>query len=107
MPKTPKQIKALLDKMTPDQQAFAQSVAMSRVENRVYQQQLVELKSAYDELWKVMIVILHAYPDHEMRIHESQFLRFKDEYRIDRKWDAKTKEVVLRLLTLHDDIGPS
>ena len=74
-----------------------------KFENKYLTQQTSELSKAYDELWKVMIVILHAQPRNELRIHESQFLRFKSEYRIDRTWDGEKKEVVLRLLTVHDE----
>lgn len=94
----------LLKQLSPEHRQFAQSVASMQIENKVARQQIVDLKAAYDDLWKVMIVILHAQPDNVLRIHESQFLRFKHEYRIDKTWDDETKEVVLRLLTLHDNV---
>jgi hypothetical protein len=66
--------------------------------------QISDLQAAYDDLWKVMIVILHAQPGNTLRIHESQFLRFKSEYRIDKRYDEDLHEVVLKLLTVHDDL---
>lgn len=76
-----------------------------QLENKLSRQQIADLSNAYDDLWKVMIVILHAQPGNELRIHRSQFLRFKEEYRIDKKVDEETNEVVLRLLTLYDDVS--
>jgi hypothetical protein len=95
-------VKKLLRMLTPDQQAFAKSVATMKLENDTLRAQLAQLKPEYDELWKVMIVVLHAQPDKALRIHKSQFLRFKEEYRVDRTYDKETGEVVLRLLTVHD-----
>ena len=100
-------IQKVLARFTPDERAFAEAVTLDRAQNKIFAQQLNEMKSAYDELWKVVIVMLHAHPRHELRIHESQFLRFKHEYRIDRTFDKETKEVVLRLLTVHDDLPES
>ena len=95
-------IKDLLDRLTPQQQAFAKATAQTNLQNKVLSKQLAEMKAQYDDLWKVVIVILDASPDKELRIHESQFLRFKEEYRIDKRLDNETKEVVLKLLTLLD-----
>lgn len=97
-------VKNLLNTLTPDQQGFVQAITEMKVQNKVYERQLAELSNAYDELWKVMIVLLHTWPGEEMRIHETQFLRFEEEYRIDRTFDKDTKEVVLRLLTVGDDL---
>lgn len=97
------QIAKVLKQFTPDQQAFTQHVAELKVQNKLYERQLGEMKSAYDNLFKVMIVLLHVDPDHELRIHKSQFLRFKDEYRIQSEDDEKTGEFVLKLKTLTDD----
>ena len=98
-----KQIQDLLKTLTPDQQNFAKAVTLMRIENKTLTQQLVELKKQHDDLWKVMIVLLDVQPGKELRIHESQFKRFKEEYRIDRTWDEETKEIVMRLLTVFDD----
>ena len=98
-----KQIQDLLKTLTPDQQNFAKAVTLMRIENKTLTQQLVELKEQHDHLWKVMIVLLDVQPSKELRIHESQFKRFKEEYRIDRTWDEEAKEIVMRLLTVFDD----
>ena len=98
-----KQIQDLLKTLTPDQQNFAKAVTLMRIENKTLTQQLVELKKQHDDLWKVMIVLLDVQPEKELRIHESQFKRFKEEYRIDRTWDEEAKEIVMRLLTVFDD----
>ena len=100
---TDEKIQHLLNALTPDQQAFARAATEMKIQNKVYEKQLVDLKDAYDNLWKVMIVILHAQPGNELRVHETQFLRFEGEYRVDRTFDKYTKEVVLRLLTVHDE----
>lgn len=94
--------KAILNQLTPDQQAFTRHVAELKVNNKLMEKQLEELKSAYDELYKVMIVILHASGDKGLMIHESQFMRFKDEYRIETKFDDKKREMSLKLKTLFD-----
>ena len=93
----------LLQSLNPDSQAFAKAVATMRLENTQLRQQIAELKPEYDQLWRILIVILHAQPRRELRIHKTQFLRFKEEYRIDRTWDKYTEEMVVRLLTVHDE----
>ena len=98
------EIQKILKQLPPEQRHFAEAVTTMKLENRTLRQQITDLKSAYDELWKVIIVILHAQPGNELRIHESQFLRFKHEYRVDRTVDKDKHEVVLRLLTLHDEV---
>lgn len=102
MPVSDKDVENLMKVFTPQQQALVRAMAEDRVQNKLYERQLAELKKQYDDLWKVMIVILHAQPANTLRIHETQFLRFKEEYRLDRTFDNETKEVVLRLLTLRD-----
>ncbi len=103
------QVKNVLNSLTADQRGFVQAVTEMKVQNKVYERQLVELKRAYDELWKVWIVLLHAQPGNVLRIHESQFLSFNEEYRVDRTFDKEKREVVLRLLTVHDEptVDPS
>ena len=96
-------IQDLLKALTPDQQNFAKAVATMQLENKMLTTQIAGLKEQHEEIWKVMLVILDVQPDRELRIHESQFLRFKEEYRIDRTWDEKTKEIVMRLLTVFDE----
>ena len=98
-----KQIQDLLKTLTPDQQSFAKAVTLMQIENKTLHQQLADLNNQHDDLWKVMIVLLDVQPKKELRIHESQFKRFKEEYRIDRTWDEETKEIVMRLLTVFDD----
>lgn len=97
----------VLAKLAPDQQAFARHVAEQQVQNRLLVRQIADMKAQYDDLWKVMIVVLDACGiapgGKELRIHESQFLRFKEEYRIDRTFDASTREVVIKLLTVFDE----
>ena len=96
--------KKLLKQFTPDQRGIAETLATLKIENRVLSQQIADVKSAYDQLYKTFVVLLEVDPDHEMRIHKTQFLRFKHEYRIDRTFDKETEEVVFKLLTLHEDI---
>jgi len=103
--KTQDEIKKLLSTLSPDQQAFAKAVTLMRIEHATMTQQLADIKPFYDDLYKIMLVILHAQPSRELRIHDSQFLRFKEEYRIDRMYDKEKSEVVIRLLTVHDDVA--
>jgi len=95
-------VKQMLANFTPDQQGMARHIAETQIQNKLMTKQLADLKAAYDELYKVMIVLLHADPDHELRMHSSHFLRFKDEYRIDRVYDEGTEEVVMKLMALGD-----
>lgn len=99
---TKDEVQRLLEKLSPEQQHFAKAVSTMKIENATLQRQVSELKEVYDQLWKVVIVILDTQPEKTLRIHDSQFLRFKEEYRIDRTHDEKTHEVVLRLLTVFD-----
>lgn len=96
------ELNQVLSKFTPEEQGMFKAVSTMKVENRVMKQQLAELKAAYDTLYATMITLLHAMPERELRLHQSQFLRFKAEYRIDQKLDGE--EVVLKLLTLTDDV---
>lgn len=96
------EVQQILSKFTPEEQGALQAMAQLRVEHKLYQKQLVELKGAYDSLYAVMITLLHAQPEKELRIHRSQFLRFKHEYRIDQKVEGE--EIVLRLKTFTDEV---
>jgi hypothetical protein len=96
-------IQNLLNQLTPDQQTIARDYARLKLENK-------HLKRAYEiaeierrELYAIMVVLLHASETRELRIHETQFLRFEAEYRIESKFDHETRERVLRLLTLKDE----
>lgn len=101
--KQKKVISSTLAQFSPQERGVLEEIARLRVEHKIYEKQLVDLKAAYDSLYTAMITILHAMPDKEIRLHKSQFLRFKAEYRIDQK--AEGDEVVLKLLTLTDDVG--
>lgn len=103
--KTEQEIKALLKKLTPEQRGIAQTITGLQIENRQLQNDLAQLKGAYDPLYKVMLAICHAMPKKEYRVHKSQFLRFRHEYRIDSFFDEKTQEMVFRLLTISDELG--
>ena len=96
-----RQAQKLLENLTPDQKRFAEHVATLQIENKAFQQQLADLKSAYEGLWKIVITIVAASPEKELRIHNSQFLRFKEEYRLDRT--VVGEEVVIKLKTLTDE----
>lgn len=96
-------VKRDLSRFTPDQQHVLEAAASMKLENKVMRNQLAELNKAYEDLWAVMILVIDLYPDKTMRIHPSQFKRFKEEYRIDRYVDEETGEVVLKLLTVHDE----
>lgn len=74
-----------------------ESTMRTQVESKFLREQIRALREEYDELWKIIIVILDAMEGKEMRIHNSQFLRFKEEYRIDREFDSESDEVILRL----------
>lgn len=97
------EIKKILNSFTPEEKGFAEAITTMKVENEAFKKQLAELKKAHDELYKVMITILHAQPEKELRIHKSQFLRFKEEYRMERFWDESLEEMVFKLKTLTDD----
>jgi len=96
-------IQKLLGSLTPDQQHFAKAVTTMKLENKTLTTQLTELKRQHDHLWKVMVVVLDVQPGKVLRIHDSNFKRFKEEYRTDRSYDEETHEVVLRLLTVFDE----
>lgn len=98
------EVKQILKMFSPDERAFAEEFARTRIENRMLQHQATVMRKNYDELYKVMVVVLDVAYDKELRVHNSQFMRFKEEYRIDRSYDEKTDEVVLRLKTLRDEI---
>ena len=102
--KSQQDVQNLLKQLTPDQQAIAQTLALLKIENQSLSEALAKVKEAYDPLYKTMIAICHAMPGREYRIHKSQFLRFKSEYRIDSRFDEGTGEMVFRLLTISDEL---
>lgn len=93
----------LMKLLTPDQLGVAKTLTLNKIELEHLRQAVAALQKQNDDLYKVMLVILAHEANGELRIHETQFLRFKEEYRIDRTFDEETKEVVLRLKTLTDE----
>ena len=96
------QAKKLIKQLSPDQLGVAKTLTLNKIELEHLRKAIAALQAQHDDLYKVMLVILHVQQDRELRIHESQFLKFKEEYRIDRTFDKFTKEVVLKLKTLTD-----
>ena len=99
------EVKQLIDQLSPDQLGVARALSGLRIENKMLGEALATTRHDYDNLFKVMLVILDAHPDKEMRIHTSQFMRLNEEWRIDTFEDKATQEVVLRLRTLKDGEG--
>lgn len=95
-------IRHILGQMTPDQIGVAKTLATLKIENKTLRRQNEILQADYGRIYAVMLTILDACDEKELRVHESQFQRFKEEYRIDQRFDEETKEVVLKLLTLKD-----
>ena len=96
-------IKNTIGQADPQLRRVSQAFSQLKLQNAVMKTQLMELSQKYDDLWKVIVVILDLMPRREMRIHQSQFLRFKEEYRISNEFDEGTQEMVLKLLTLTED----
>jgi hypothetical protein len=95
--------------LSPDQQAIAKTIASLRVENRMLKARVESLTQEHQDLWKVMVVLLDHYKVNldtpQLRIHESQFKRFDESYRIQRTVEEAEdggKEVVLELLYVTD-----
>lgn len=95
-------VQKLLSQLSPDQQAFAHSITQMRMENKQLKEDLIKLKDNYDDLWKVLITILDACDDKELRINDEEFLRFKEEYRIEKGHDAEKHQIWLRLKVFTD-----
>lgn len=91
----------ILKQFTPEQQQFGKAVATMRIENKTLHNRVSALQRDYDEMWKVMLVVLDACDDKELVIHESNLMRFKEEYRIDRRKIGK--EIHLKLKTVTED----
>lgn len=104
MMRAEQEVKKLLETFSAEERAIAEELAHLRIENRMLQHQAKVLRKDYDELYKVLVVILDVAYDKELRVSDTQFKRFKEEYRIDRSYDEETKEVVLRLKTLRDPV---
>lgn len=102
MPDKDAKIKALLKHFTPDEQAFARAFAEMKVEVEMLRVQNESLKEQHDQFWRVLVVLLSAEPEHEIRIRVSQFQKLFDEYRIDRKVEEGV--LTLKLLTIHDPL---
>jgi hypothetical protein len=98
--KSKETVKKILANFTPEQRGLAESIATLKAENKLYYQQLSDLKEQHADLWKLIITILAMLPKKELRFHKSQFLRFKEEYRVLQTFEGD--EVVLTLKTLTD-----
>jgi len=94
-----------IDQLTPDQQAVAETIATLRVEKAMLSKQVEGLKADHKELFRVMLVILAELKEttgEPMRIHNTQFLKLVESWRIVRSYDEATEEVVLELKTIKD-----
>lgn len=106
-PVTDADVKRLMDQLTPDQRGVARTLATYKVENTLLTAQNKALAKEHADLYKIMILLLHYYKERgqeDIRVHKSQFLRFADEYRIDRSYDQEREEVVLKLVHIRDPI---
>jgi hypothetical protein len=83
----------------------AKTIAALRVENRMLGERVSKIQQEYDELWKIMVTVVDACEDRELRLHKTHFLRFREEYRLERRWDEEAQEVVLKLKTITDEVG--
>lgn len=99
-------IDRIMKMLSPNQQQIAETIATLQVENRMLAVENDQLKGDHADLWKIMITILHACPGKEMRIHNTQFLRYDEAYRMVRTYDNKTEEVVLSLVVKDDNPKP-
>lgn len=100
-------IKKLMDRLTPEQRGVAQTLAQYKVESGMLKAQNAALIKEHKDLFKIMIVLLQYYKEQgqeDIRIHESQFLRLTNEYRIDRSFDEKRREIVLKLVHIRDPL---
>lgn len=100
--KIDKHVKGMIETLSPEQRGVVEAAVRLRVENRQLRAQVDALKQQHDDLWKILTVILSIAEGNELRIHRSQFLRFKEEYRIDRSFDDDANEYVFKLKTLKD-----
>lgn len=100
-------IKKLMDQLTPDQRAVAQTLTTYKMENTMLKAQNTALAKEHKDLYKILILLLKYYQEigqEDLRIHKSQFLKFTDEYRIDRTFDVEREEVVLKLVHIKDPL---
>lgn len=98
-----KEVEDILKRFSPDEKAFAETLARLRIEHRAQQQQLAELRRVYDEMWIFFISLLKKQENHELRLSQEDFLQFRHEYRIDSTIDDATGDRVYKLLTLTDE----
>lgn len=101
---TPKdKVQDMLSQMSADQQAIAQTLALNKIEIEQLSNRCAVLQRDYDELWKIVIVVLNQCDDRELRIHDSHLMAFKDEYRVESRHDDESGELVLKLKALSDE----
>lgn len=103
---TDKKIKSILDKFAPEQRAFAEAVATDRAELKILREAVAAKQTEYNELWQVFVTILHVLKEEgmgELRLHPSQMLRFKEEYRVERWVDPVTQELCFKLKSFLDN----
>lgn len=84
----------------------AETIATLRLENKNLWAAMAKIQPQQKRLYHLMTTIVHACHGHEMRIHESQMLRLKDEYRLDERFDKTTREFVLKVTGLTEQLPP-
>jgi len=103
MPVSKEELEKALKQFSPDQRGFAEAFATEKIENRQCQLALTELSKQHSDMYRILITILVHQPEKTIKIHNTKFLAFKEEYRIDRTYDEVEECVVLKLKTLTDD----
>ena len=84
----------------PERSTIAQTIASLRLEKRMLEEQVARLTKDHHDLYRIMVVVLDQLRDEgvdELRIHNTQFKRFNELYRIERSYDKEAEEVVLKL----------
>lgn len=84
----------------PEKSSIAQSIATLRIEKRALETQLAVLRRDHRDLWRILVVMLAQLKEEgvdELRIHDTQFKRIEDAYRISNEYDKEAHEYVIKL----------
>ena len=94
-------VEAILKRLTPEQQAFAQDYAKLRVEVKMLKKALSTSQQQYAHLFAFILAILRQMPEHEIRFRREDFegyQTFRDSWQLYSEFDEENQEQVLRLI---------
>lgn len=106
MPVSEKEIKDLLKRLSPEDQAFAEEYARTRIEVQVLQHSLARLQESYADLYHFLFDYIRRKHDGELRVVREEMTppSFLSEYQLVIGHDKKTDEIYAKIYHITDEV---